>query len=101
MNVIMSNGPRSTQSDSAYPTNHTHMIPDDALKKIRSVTIHYIPNDCIWGFSLFDKNDELLWKIGLTHSTLSVETVLLAENELIVGVVAKLYPGLQSCYFDW
>jgi hypothetical protein len=40
------------------------MIPDNALKRIRSVTIHYF--DVIFGFSFFDKDGALLWKIGHT-----------------------------------
>jgi hypothetical protein len=41
------------------------MIPKNALKKIRSVTIHY--NDaCIGGFSFFDKDGKRLWKVGYT-----------------------------------
>jgi hypothetical protein len=39
------------------------MIPADALNKIRRVTIHY-DDDCIGGFSFFDKDWALLWKIG-------------------------------------
>ena len=64
------------------------MIPADALKKIRSVTIHF--SDRISGFSFFDKDKKLLWKIGYTTSVLEKETVVLEENEVIVGVFAKL-----------
>jgi hypothetical protein len=38
------------------------MIPTDALKKIRLVSIHYYI--CITGFSFFDKDGALLYKIG-------------------------------------
>ena len=41
------------------------MIPADALIKIRSVTIYHT-NYYIVGFSLFDKDGALLWKIGRT-----------------------------------
>ena len=99
-NFILSNGTRSTQRDEEYPTNHIHMIPADALHKIRSVSIQYDIHR-IWGFSFFDKDGALLWKIGGTHAGLKKETVLLAENEVIVGVVAKLYPGCQSVYTDF
>ncbi len=40
------------------------MIPADALSKIRAVTVHY--NAAIGGFSFFDKDGALLWKIELT-----------------------------------
>ena len=68
------------------------MIPADALHKIRSVNIHH-DNRWITGFSFFDKDGALLWEIGYTTARLTVETVILAENEVIVGVVAKLCPG--------
>jgi hypothetical protein len=59
----MSNGTRSTQRDEEYPTDFTHMIPADALHKIRSVTIHYYSNIYIEGFCFFDKDGALLYKI--------------------------------------
>ncbi len=74
------------------------MIPTDALNKIRSVTLHHY--DCIYGFKFFDKDGALLWKIGATKQW-SGETVLLAENERIVGVVAKLSEDYQSYYADF
>ncbi len=75
------------------------MIPADALNKIRSVTIYY-QNDRIWNFKFFDKDGALLWKIGSIDDGFYKETVVLAENEVIVGVVAKLFPGYQSLYTD-
>ncbi len=74
------------------------MIPADALNKISRVTIHYYTSEYICGFSFFDKDGALLYKIGKTWSDLKKETVVLAENEVIVGVVAKLYQGDQSAY---
>ena len=64
-NFIMSNGTRSTQRDEDAPTDYSFMIPADALDKIRSVTIHYDP-EYISGFSFFDKDGALLYKIGHT-----------------------------------
>jgi hypothetical protein len=89
-NFVLSNGTRSTQSHQGRETFYTIMIPADALNKIRSVTIHY----SLWieGFSFFDKNGALLWEIEDTDSKWK-ETVVLGENERIVGVVAKLFPG--------
>ncbi len=54
---------------------------------IRSVKIYY--KDYIWGFSFFDKEGALLWKIGCNRFR-GVMTVKLEENEAIVGVVCKL-----------
>ncbi len=76
------------------------MVRAYALNKIRSVTIHY-DNECIFGFSFFDKDGALLWKIGKTTSWLKKETVILKKNEAIVGVVAKLYPRRQIAYTDF
>ncbi len=66
------------------------MIPADALEKTRLVNIYF--NWCIRGFFFFDKDGVLLWKIGLITASWSKETVVLAENEVIVGVVANLNP---------
>ncbi len=104
MNFILSNGDRSKQRDEDWPTKYTHMMPADAHNKIRSVTIHYeyYIEGSIWGFSFFDKDGALLWKIGNTTDYLSMkETVEIAENERIIGVKAKLYLGWQSLYTDW
>ncbi len=75
------------------------MIPSDSIKKIRRVTIYY--RLCIGGFCFFDKDGALLWKIGDTRARLEKETVLLEENEVIVGMVAKLYKHYQSLYTDF
>ena len=78
------------------------MRPEDALKKMRSVDIHYNCGDYyIRGFSFFDKDGALLWKIGDTWSELKKETVEIAENERIIGVKAKLWDSYQSAYTDW
>ncbi len=63
LNFVLSNGDRSTQRDEHLPTKYTHMIPADALNKIRSVNIHYGIYYII-GFSFFDKYGALLWNIG-------------------------------------
>jgi len=76
------------------------MIPADALNKIKSVTIHHIYVH-ITGFSFFDKDGALLWKIGSTWPLLRVETVLIADNEVIVGVKAKLIVDFECCYSDF
>ena len=69
------------------------MIPAGAINRIRYVIIYYHYNDCIGGFSFFDKDGALLWEIGWTNSgsDYKKQTVVLEENEVIIGVVAKLY----------
>ncbi len=76
------------------------MIPDNSIKRIRSVNIHY-KNHWIYGFSFFDKDGALLWKIGDIAARWSGETVKIAENEMIIGVVAKVRSGFQSLYSDF
>ncbi len=97
-NFILSNGNRSTQRDK-YHTYYDHMMPKDAIHKIRRVNINY--TNRIRGFSFFDKDGAQLWKIGYIESFLRKETVVLAEKEVIVGVVAKLLPGWLSAYTDF
>jgi hypothetical protein len=97
-NFILSNGARSKQRD-VESTDFTFMIPADAFEKIRSVTIHYY--SCIVGFSFFDKDGALLWKHGNTASRTNKEKVVLEENEVIVGVVAKLHEHLSAAYTDF
>ncbi len=67
------------------------MLPEGSHTRIRSVTIYY--NYHIRGFSSFDKKGALLWKIGDTNPDWDVNKVVLEENEVIVGVVAKLVQG--------
>jgi hypothetical protein len=76
------------------------MMPARCHNRIRSVTLYHNRHS-IWGFFFFDKEGALLWKIGNTDSWFKTETVLLEENEVIVGVVAKLLPGYQSMYTDF
>ncbi len=99
-NFILSNGARSEQRDENAQTNHTHMIPVSALHKIRRVTIHYL--NCISGFSFFDKDGAWIWEVGCIEYWGGMETVELAENEVIAGVKAKLHPDYpQSVYTDF
>ena len=100
-NIILSNGQRSTQRDEEMPTNFTHMMPVGADRKIRSVDIYNYEGSFITGFQFFDKDRKLIWQIGDIASHHVVKTVLIAENEVIVGVVAKLLIGSQSMYTDW
>ncbi len=56
----------------------------------------------IMGFSFFDKDKKLLWKHGYTTVPgLRNETVVLAENEVIVGVVAKPFLDYRYAFTDF
>ncbi len=98
-NFIMSNGSRSLHRDQIAPTTFTFFMPEAAV--LRSVNIYY--NDrCVQGFQFFNQDGEVIFKIGwATASNLKVEVVMLEENDLIIGVVAKLRKGYQSAYSDF
>ncbi len=78
------------------------MMPQCARTK--SVDIYYWHNTYIFGFKFFDSDSRLIFKIGITtHPKFKVETVLLGDNEVIVGVVARFWglPVYQSIYTDF
>ncbi len=85
---FLSNGDTSQQRDERGPTGYVFLMPAGSPNKIRSVSIYY--GIYIQGFSFFDKEGALLWGIGNTESYRPAETVLIAENEMIIGVVCKL-----------
>ena len=79
MNFILSNGDTSQQKDEMYPTKHTHEMHPDALNKTRSVSVYF--DECIWGFTFFDKDNKLLWEHGWTGQCwMRNETFQLAED---------------------
>ena len=89
-NFISSNGARTEQRDK-IPQYTTYMIPRN--KQIRSIGIYYIDGYWIHGFMFFDHNDFPIGKIGLIESHMSIKKVHIAENEVILGVVATLATG--------
>ncbi len=74
------------------------MMAKNWHKRIRSVKIHY--DYCITGFSYFDKDGAIFWSVGNIWSTFA-DAVMIAENEVIVGVACKLVPSCQSAYTDF
>ncbi len=94
----MSNGARSVQKDYCWETNYDHFMPEVAYKRTRSIAIYHC-HDRIEGFIFFDNDKLSLWQIGVTDSEWgSKKTVMLDENEVIIGVVCKLFSDYQSCY---
>ena len=66
------------------------MMPEGAYKKIRSVRIY--DNDIsIIGFNFFDKDGKLIWSIGDNYYEYDMQTVLIKDNEVIVGIKAKVF----------
>ena len=76
------------------------MMPEGAHTLIRSVDIYYL-DWCIFGFRFFDSGHNEVWRIGGNHPLAKVETVVLAEGEVIIGVVAKVFGEYQSVYTDF
>ncbi len=64
MNIILSNGDRSKQKDLNL-NYYDRMFPADSHKRIRSVSIYYDKHR-IRGFSFFDKEGAILYKMGWT-----------------------------------
>ena len=87
-NFVFSNGERSSLKNNNL-NYYTHMMPKG--KRIKSVDI-YNQDGYITGFQLFDEEGKFFWHIGKTCSWSKFEksTVILADNELIVGVFAKM-----------
>ena len=78
------------------------MMPKDAHLRIKTVLIFYISSLFVSGFQFFDYHNKIIWEIGYTHPNMkTVETVVLADNEGIIGVVAKLEFCFQSAYTDF
>ncbi len=68
-------------------------MPDGAVKVIRSVNIYDNGEDRVYGFHFFDKDRKLMWEFGKAVGR--IQTVLIAENEMIVGVRARYREHLE------
>jgi len=66
-------------------------MPENAYKETRMVKIYY--SDCVVGFRFLDKNEKLLFKIGWCDQGWNFKTVVISDEQVIIGVVAKLYLG--------
>jgi hypothetical protein len=73
------------------------MMAEDA--RVKSVFIYY--DYWISGFQFFDKDDRLIFKIGWITPGDKETRVVLADNEVIVGVIAKLFNNCKSLYSDF
>ncbi len=101
-NIILSNGDRSAQRDKDHDY-YDQIMPEGTPKKIMFVAIYVFNDEFIVGFEFFDKDYSLIWRIGdpTNGHNLHVKTVELAENEVIVGVLAKLCGWHKSIYTAW
>jgi hypothetical protein len=76
-------------------------MPSGTHLRIKTVQIFFNSN-CIFGFKFLAKDSTLLWKIGYTTATsCGIETIELEDNEVIIGVNAKLFPNKQAAYTDF
>jgi hypothetical protein len=55
----------------------------------------------IEGFSFYDKDDKLLYTVGNSGKFYLRDTVIIAENEIIVGVVTTLRPGFNTGFSNF
>ena len=55
----------------------------------------------IEGFSFYDKDDKLLYTVGNSGRSYNRETVIIAENEIMIGVIATLHPGLETGFSNF
>ena len=95
-NFIFSNGAKTEQNDGR--PFFTHMLPEGADKMIKSVNVLYHVNHIV-GFQFFAKDQQLIKFLGIPGYPM--RTVMLSDNEVIIGVVVKLVPGSQSQYSDF
>ncbi len=95
-NFIASDGQRTEQkSDYAM---QDFMMPE-TCKQTRKVEVYCNGNDYVWGFKFFDINNTLLFQVGCTNGNMT--PVLIAADEQIIGVKAKLYDRYQDLYTDF
>ena len=69
----------------------------ETCKQTRKVEVYNGAH--LHGFKFFDINNTLLFEVGITSGTKS--TVLIAADEQIIGVRAKLFNTYQDVYTDF
>jgi hypothetical protein len=74
------------------------MMPE-TCKQTRKVEVYCYFTHCLWGFKFFDINNTELFEVGDTSGTMT--PVLIAADEQIIGVKAKLYDKYQAVYSDF
>ena len=76
-------------------------------RRVKSVNIYANEDDgMVQGFKFFYEDDSIfrIGKLSGKYGASIIELhskVVLADNEVIIGVVCKLYPGEQSVYSDF
>ncbi len=75
-----------------------YMMPE-TCKQTRKVEVYCYGTSYLEGFKFFDINNTLLFEVGITDGTMT--PVLIAADEQIIGVRAKLYLNYQAVYSDF
>ncbi len=87
-NFIASDGQR-TEQKSDQPVQD-FMMPE-TCKQTRKVEVYCYGTIHLEGFKFFDINNTLLFEVGNSYSSYTMTPVLIAADEQIIGVRAKLY----------
>ena len=99
-NMICKNGTRTNKpfkwSNGKVCDRYCYFLPLN--KKIIKVTIY--SHAMIDGFR-FHFSDGSNWEIGWIDDRWNTETVVIAEDEVIVGFKAKSYPDRPAFYTEW
>ncbi len=95
-NFIASDGQR-TEQKSDQPMQD-FMMPE-TCKQTRKVEVYCDGTYLVCGFKFFDINNTLLFEVGYTDCTMT--PVLIAADEQIIGVKAKLYDTYQAIFTDF
>ncbi len=83
-----------TYDDGTLFQRYDYFLPKN--KRITKVTIHYSFYITGFRFHLSDGSD---WYIGYLDAW--IETVDIADNEVIVGFKARLLPDCPAKYVEW
>ncbi len=97
-NFISSDGQR-TEQKSDQPMQD-FMMPE-TCKQTRKVEVYCYGTTHLSGFKFFDINNTLLFEVGYTDASRTMTPVLIAADEQIIGVKAKLYTTYQALYTDF
>ncbi len=97
--VMMAKDAPVNGAESAGNKKYKNILPKHTDKITRSVNIFYVRDEFILGLSFLDKDGEVIWELvrttvseyTRTDASYDVTTVGLEDNEIIIGVVAKLH----------
>ena len=101
-NMILQDGTRSDNPfidwQGRVLKRYDYFLPQN--NRITAVTIYY--NQIIRGFR-FHLSDGSNWDIGMidVDRQFDTETVVIADNEVIVGFKAKSHPDCPAVYVEW